>query len=66
MPSGSFTRNGFGLLRTGSSGLPRSQARLSKSPKMWHEAHDASPLLDVSTASYSTGRPVFTLAGSGL
>src|SRR5262249_61669718 len=34
-----------------SSGLPRSQARLSKSPKMWHEAHDASPLLELAIAS---------------
>ena len=30
------------------SGLPRSQARLSKSPKTWQLAHDASPLLEVS------------------
>jgi hypothetical protein len=45
------TRNGFGSFRVTSSGLPRSQARLSKSPKMWQLAHAASPLLDVSTAS---------------
>ena len=34
-----------------SSGLPRSQARLSKSPKTWHDAQDASPLLEVASAS---------------
>ena len=34
-----------------SSGLPRFQARLSKSPKMWQLAHDASPLPDVTCAS---------------
>ena len=45
------SRNGFGLFSTTSSGLPRSQARLSKSPKMWQLAHDASPLLEVQRAS---------------
>ena len=32
---------------TTSSGLPRSQARLSMSPKMWQLEHDASPLPEV-------------------
>ena len=41
----------FGFGFTTSSGLPRSQARLSKSPKMWQLEHDASPLLDVKRAS---------------
>ena len=34
-----------------SSGLPRSQARLSKSPNTWHDEHDVSPLLEVPIAS---------------
>ncbi len=29
------------------SGLPRSHARLSKSPKMWQLAHDESPWLEL-------------------
>ena len=33
---------------------------------MWHAAHDASPLLDVEGASYSNGRPVFTLRRLGV
>jgi hypothetical protein len=44
-------RKGMGFVSTTSSGLPRSQARLSKSPKTWQLEHDASPLLDVATAS---------------
>jgi hypothetical protein len=40
-----------GLVVSESLGLPRSHARLSKSPKTWHELHDASPLLDVVVAS---------------
>ncbi len=40
-----------GLRVTTSSGLPRSQARLSKSPKMWQLAHDASPLPEETVAS---------------
>src|SRR5262245_48836138 len=63
-------RNGadLGMLSavTTSSGLPRFQARLSKSPKMWQLEHDASPFPDVSCASYRNLRPVTTLAGSGL
>jgi hypothetical protein len=55
---------GQGLLRTTSSGLPRSHARLSKSPKMWQLAHDASPLLDVSAASKRKRRPWSTAGGS--
>ena len=47
------TRNGFGLFSTLSSGLPRSQARLSKSPNTWQAEHDASPLLEVLNASYA-------------
>ena len=43
--------NGPGLSSTASSGLPRSQARLSKSPKTWQLAHDESPWLEVSAAS---------------
>ena len=45
------SRKGFGLLSTVPLGSPRSQARLSKSPKMWQLAHDASPLLEVRVAS---------------
>ena len=33
------------------SGSPRSQARLSKSPKMWQLEHEASPFEEVSKAS---------------
>src|SRR6185503_15755875 len=58
--------NGFGLFNTTSSGLPRSQARLSKSPNTWQLAHDVSPLLEVAIASYRNGRPATTLGGSGL
>src|SRR4030095_8327031 len=61
-----FRRIGFGLFSRLSAGLPRSQARLSKSPKMWHEAQEASPLLDRSVESESTERPFCTIAGSGL
>ena len=43
--------NGFRFGSTSSSGLPRSQARLSRSPNTWQLAHDASPLLEVARAS---------------
>ena len=48
-------RKGFGLFSVpvggNASGLPRSQARPSKSPKTWQEAHEASPLSEVPSAS---------------
>ncbi|TMA65458.1 MAG: hypothetical protein E6J68_09090 [Deltaproteobacteria bacterium] len=43
LPLGFGTRNGFGLFTTVPKGSPRSQARLSKSPKMWQLAHAESP-----------------------
>ena len=49
--SPTVTRNGFGLCSTVPLGSPRSQARLSKSPKTWQLAHAASPLLEVRVAS---------------
>src|SRR5262249_34572589 len=57
---------GIGLDLTTSSGLPRSHARSSMSPKMWQLAHAASPLPELWVASYSIGRPLTTEAGSGL
>src|SRR5439155_10591134 len=48
-------RKGFGLFSVpvggNASGLPRSQARPSKSPKTWQEEHEASPLSEVPSAS---------------
>ena len=44
-------RNGIGLLSDVVVGIAEVPGRLSKSPKMWQLAHDASPLLDVRTAS---------------
>ncbi len=41
--------SGCGLIVTSSSGSPRSHASESKSPKMWHDEHEASPLADVSS-----------------
>ena len=38
----------------------------SMSPKVWHDAHEASPLADERWASYRKGRPATMLAGSGL
>src|SRR5439155_3358319 len=52
------TRNGLLFASGTSSGLPRSHARLSKSAKTWQAAHAASPLLEVSCASYEDGTPV--------
>src|SRR6185295_16960406 len=49
--------NGPGLLNTLPSGLPRSQARLSKSPNTWQLAHDESPWLDENDESYRNRRP---------
>ncbi len=64
-PCGSPEWMGFGFGATVASGLPRSHASPSWSPKTWQPAHAASPLLDVARASYSSGRPSRTLAGSG-
>src|ERR1700694_1295624 len=47
---------GIGFFLTTSSGLPRSQAISSLSPKMWQLAHVASPLAE-RVASYNMGRP---------
>src|SRR5580700_5707143 len=57
---------GIGLLVTALSGLPRSHARSSMSPKMWQLAQDASPLPENRVASYNIGRPSITESGSGL
>ena len=43
--------NGPGFVRTSPSGLPRSHARLSKSPKTWQLAHAESPWLELNVAS---------------
>ena len=48
---GTIGLNGLLLGTTSPSGLPRSQARSSRSPKTWQLEHDASPLLLVSRAS---------------
>ena len=56
----------IGLDLTTSSGLPRSHASSSLSPKMWQLAHAASPLPELWVASYSIGRPATIDAGSGL
>ena len=42
---------GIGLVVTELSGLPRSQARSSISPKMWQLAQEASPLPEKCVAS---------------
>ena len=42
---------GPGLSMTSPSGLPRSHARLSKSPNTWQLAQDESPWLDENRAS---------------
>src|SRR5262249_20458051 len=55
---------GMGLLLTEASGLPRSHASSSLSPKIWQLAQDASPLPE-RLASYSIGRPLITDGGSG-
>src|SRR4029079_7993488 len=57
---------GIGFDFTTSSGLPRSHASSSRSPKMWQRAHAPSPLPELCVASYSIGRPATTEAGSGL
>jgi hypothetical protein len=49
--SNSVLRNGPGSVVTSPSGLPRSQARLSKSPNTWQLAHDESPCADENDAS---------------
>ena len=49
--AGGDAGGGCRLIVTTSSGLPRSQARLSLSPKMWQLAQDASPFPEVATAS---------------
>ena len=54
----------IGLLVTVSSGLPRSQARSSWSPKMWQLPQDDSPFADEKNASLPKTRPLKTLAGS--
>jgi hypothetical protein len=43
--------NGPGSASISPSGLPRSQARLSRSPNTWQVAHDESPRLDDREAS---------------
>ena len=58
--------NGPGFFTIEPSGLPRSQARLSKSPKMWQLAQAESPCDDVLRASYRKRRPLVRLTGSGL
>src|SRR4030095_11265742 len=58
--------DGCVLVVTTSSGLPRSQARLSRSPNTWQLEQEASPLPEVRAASYRNGRPVTTEAGSGV
>ena len=57
---------GLVLATTTSSGFPRSQPRLSKSPNTWQLEQEASPLLEVKRASYKKGRPATTSGGSGL
>ena len=57
--------NGPGFAASSASGLLRSQARASKSPKTWQLAHAWSPWLEVVLASYKNGRPCTTETGSG-
>ena len=47
-----------GCVVTTSSGLPRSQPRLSRSPKMWQLEHEASPLPEVSDGVVEERPPV--------
>ena len=49
--TGRIEEDGWVLLVTKSSGLPRFQARLSKSAKMWQLEQEASPLPLVLSAS---------------
>src|ERR1044071_4322049 len=65
-PGNGGITNGPGILIAVASGLPKSQAKLSKSPKIWQLAQAESPWLDVLAASYRNGRPRTMLAGSGL
>ena len=57
---------GVGRARVRRRGLPRSQARLSMSPKTWQLAHAESPWLEVSARRRGSGGPSTTLGGSGL
>ena len=60
------TTNGPRFVSAVPSGLPRSHARLSKSPKTWQLAQAESPWLELSEALYRKRRPWTMLGGSGL